>query len=773
MITPFLFILTGTLSGMLLSEIASPIPLWLLLALAFLFFLASYFVLREKGRFSQCMVIYLGGLIGGLVNYAAVDKRPNRNVEEKVLRCKLLHDASWQGGEEGRKFYTRLEVKTDEEKLLLSLYSAKPIELRAGTKIEAKAKLRPFKDKDAPGCFDRKSYYARRNIYREGTIKGKDITVDRSAAENTSLMRKLREKAVAALQSEKYPNAALLLRLMLLGSDETLPTSLEKGLRKSGVAHILAVSGLHIGLISGVWLMLLRAFGISRLAFDLPLLPFLWFYVLFLGDRPSVLRAVILMTLIVLGRVFNKATLSLHFLMVAAWLYAIISPKQIFSYSSLLSFSATAALLILLPAIAAELEEKREGLSFSKKAKLFIKEYFVQSLKITFCVTVFTLPIILAMLHMVTPLGFLMNMIIIPLCAVLLSAGLWRLAAFYILPVTVSSLFYDQALWLWERFLPLVALLGDSPFLTLNVPPFSMTTVLVYYLAIAFFALHVKTSQRAYREIFLCLLLILCFRFFKPPVFDDALKVTALDVGQGDCFIMRSDAGPLFVMDCGRSMGNSSKGETVTVPYLRNLGVQKIDCLYISHYDDDHMGGAKDIISSIRTKTIIAPPVIPSETNGWELMRLAEKLGVKWVTLTRGDKFGNSLALWPPIDPLPPTSNSRSLVLLTPFKGYCLMWTGDLPKTYEFDLLRGPEGGLPPVAAYKIPHHGSSSAGNDWFLAKLRPEISLLSVGPNPYGHPHKRLMLKYTHFGYKVLRTDELGTYTLILREAGKTPQN
>lgn len=771
MITPFLFILTGALSGTLLSEIVSPIPLWLLLALALLFFLASYIALRGRSRFWQCLTIYFGGLVGGLVNYAAVDVFPNGNAEEKILRCELLRDAAWQGGQDGRKYYARLEVKSEGEKLLLSIYADKPIELEAGTRIEAKVKLRPIKGKDAPGCFDKRAYYSRRNIYREGTVKGHEITLDRSACEEQGLMRKLREKAFAALQSDKYPNAALLLRLMLLGSEESLPDPIEKGLRKSGVAHILAVSGLHIGLISGVWIMLLRTLGISRLAFEIPLLPFLWGYVLFLGDRPSVLRAVILMTLIVLGRVFNKATLSLHFLMVAAWLYGVISPKQIFSYSSLLSFSATAALLIILPNIASQFSAKDENRNFWEKGARFIKEYFLQSLKITFCVTLFTLPVILAMLHMVTPFGFLMNVVTIPLCAVMLSAGLWRLAVFYFLPASVSSLFYDQALCLWEKLMPLIALFGDTPWLTINIPPFSVFSVLVYYLAIAFFALHCKTGERLHRDIFLCLLLLLYLRVFKPPVYDDALKVTALDVGQGDCFVMRSDLGPLFVMDCGRSMGNSSKGETVAVPYLRNLGAQKIDCLYISHYDDDHMGGAKDIISGIRTKTIIAPPVMAFETNGWELMHLAEKLGVKWVTLTKGQKYGGSQALWPPADPLPPTSNSRSLVLLTPFRWYSLMWTGDLPKTYEFDLLRGCEGGLTPVAVYKIPHHGSSSAGNEYFLAKIQPKISLLSVGPNPYGHPHKRLMEKYERFGYKVLRTDELGTYTLILREAGRAP--
>ena len=771
MITPFLFILTGTLSGTLMSEIVSPFPLWMLLALALLFFLASYLVLRRKSRFLQCLVVYFGGLVGGLVNYAAVNRSPNSNAEEKILRCELLQDASWQGGLDGRKYYARLEVKSEGEKLLLSIYADKPVVMEAGTKIEAKVKLRPIKGKDAPGCFDKRAYYSRRNIYREGTVKGHEITLDRSACAKPKLMRKLHEKANFALQSKKYPNAALLLRLMLLSSDESLPDPIEKGLRKSGVAHILAVSGLHIGLISGVWIMLLRALGISRLALEVPLLPFLWGYVLFLGDRPSVLRAVILMTLIVLGRVFNKATLSLHFLMVAAWLYGVISPKQIFSYSSLLSFSATAALLVILPNIASRFSAKDENRNFLEKTARFIREYFLQSLKITFCVTLFTLPVILAMLHMVTPFGFLMNVVIIPLCAVMLSAGLWRLAAFYVLPASVSSLFYDQALCLWEKLMPLIALFGDTPWLTVNVPPFSLFTVLVYYLAIAFFALHCKTNERLHRDIFLCLLFLLSIKVFKPPVYDDALRVTALDVGQGDCFVMRSDLGPLWVMDCGRSMGNSSKGETVAVPYLRNLGVQKIDCLYISHYDDDHMGGARDIISEIRTKTIVAPPYLHSETNGWELMRLAQKLGVKWVTLTKGCKFGNSLALWPPNDPLPLTSNSRSLVLLTPFKGYSLIWTGDLPKTYEFDLLRSCEGGLTPVAVYKIPHHGSSSAGNEYFLAKIRPKISLLSVGPNPYGHPHKRLMEKYERLGYDVYRTDELGTFTLILRDSGRAP--
>ena len=99
------------------------------------------------------------------------------------------------------------------------------------------------------------------------------------------------------------------------------------------------------------------------------------------------------------------------------------------------------------------------------------------------------------------------------------------------------------------------------------------------------------------------------------------------------------------------------------------------------------------------------------------------------------------------------------------------MWTGDLPKTYEFDLLRSCEGGLTPVAVYKIPHHGSASAGSEWFLKLLKPKAALLSVGPNPYGHPHKRLMEKYERLGYDVYRTDELGTFTLILRDSGRAP--
>ena len=759
MIPPFLFILSGMLSGILLSESGLRLPVSVLVFLTLAFFIFSYRAMKKPRGFALSLAIYFGALTAGLVNYRAKDAPRLTNSEEKVMTVRALEKARWTKGEKNKKHNAFLRVEHDGEKILLSIYSAQPFEIAKGDYLNAKIKLRPLAGAPASGCFDKRAHFARQNIYREGSVRGKTLLLSSGASAWEKSLERFREKLRAAISDEGYPVSSSLLIMMLLGGEEKVPYGVEKGMRKCGIAHIMAISGLHIGLLSGIWLLLLRALGISRLAFELPLLPFLWAYTIFLGDRPSVLRAVILMTFIVLGRFFNKAVLSLHFFLVSAFLYAVISPKMIFSYSSLLSYSATAALLIMLPLMDPKSGGERRGVGS------FFKDYFWQSLKITFCVMIFTLPITLRMQHMLTPLGFIMNVLIIPLCALILSSGILRLLTFFVLPISVSNALYHPALWLWEKLVPALEYLGDSFWLTVNSPHPGNLATLVYYLTLAFFFLSEKRKERIFRDIFLSLLFILSVMAFRPNTYDEALLVTALDVGQGDCFIQRQEGGQLTVIDCGRSFGSTSKGETVLIPYLRQLGVHTIDTLVLSHYDDDHIGGAKDVLRGMRVKRIIAPPLLPHETNGWEVMRLASQKEVEWLTAARGDRFGDTEVLWPPPDDLPETSNGRSLVLLTRFRGRSLMWTGDLPKNCEYALLEALPESFGRLDVYKVPHHGSASAGSYRLLKALSPKISLISVGPNPYGHPHRSLLARYRELSLPLLRTDELGTLTVRLK--------
>lgn len=795
MTAPVFYLLLGTLSGILFLECRTGFPAWLLYFLAAGYFLASFRVFANNLRRLFPYVVFLGAALCGMIHYSAADRFKPNGEEERFLVCRVLEKSAWARESEERKWFASLIAESPGERFKLLLFSQKPFPLRKGDLLAGTFRLAPLKGPAAPGCFDSAAHYARENVYRSAVLKGNFLLKGEGSGRFLSAMEKIRARTAESLENDRYPVSSLLLRIMLLGSREKLPASVERGIKKSGAAHILAVSGLHIGLLSGVWFLLTRLAGLSRMRYKLPLLPLLWIYALFLGDRPSVIRSVILMTLFLAGRVLGKATLSLHFLSLAAWLYALFSPKQIFSYSSLLSYASTAALLLMLPRFDALLDVRfSEHYSFFRRARAYLLDYFLQSLKISFAVLFFTLPLLLDMLHLVSPLGFLMNLAMIPLCGLLLVAGLFRLVIYFSpLPLVLSEYVWTPVLALWESIVPFIEWCGENNRLIINAAPLKPCALLVYYLTLLFFLLSGDCLAKYQKEtagggkdlraarilrsrLMTCRTIFLALLFFglsaalriRPP--SSALRVTALNVGQGDSFVVSSDLGGVWAVDCGRSYGGSSQGEMILMPYLRSKGVNVLEGLVLSHYDDDHIGGAKDLIREMRLKRILAPPALAHETVAWELRELARAKNIPWLEMTAGEELANGgyrlKALSPPASPLPATSNGRSLVVLVERSGFRLLFSGDAPKETEECQLAG-LGREPRVAVYKIPHHGSASSGGEEFLRALSPAVSLLSVGRNNYGHPHASVLETYKKCGLPILRTDREGTFTLTLRKA------
>ncbi|MBR5901335.1 ComEC/Rec2 family competence protein [bacterium] len=602
---PFFHILAGTLSGVLCSECFAKPPAWLWYFAAALYFLISFLAFFKRRSLPYPLLVFAGAFLGAALHYRAADRPADPREEERYTQCEVCEKAVWSRESEDRKYYASFVAAAREERFKAILYSRVPFSLEKGDVIACQFKYSPLKGAAAPGCFDAKAHYARENIYRSAVAKGNFLIKGPRPESLGKKIDALRDAASRSLSDERFPTASKLLRIMLLGSREKLPPEVERGIKKSGIAHILAVSGLHIGLLSGVWFLLTRLLGLSRLCFKLPLLPLLWLYALFLGDRPSVVRSVILMTFLIGGRIMRKATLSLHFLCAAAFLYALVSPKQIFSYSSLLSYAATAALLIMLPQMDSLFAFKRSAASsFWKRCAVFISDYVVQSLKISLAVLLFSLPLLLSMLHMITPLGFFMNILTIPLCALLLICGLWRMIVFFTpLPLVLSDICWDPVMLLWEKILPFVVSCGEKNLFVMSFPSMSPNLVLYYYLTLLFFLLSEQAVQKYnfcekeeeerrfrrrdvllsralfLRRIFLSLLLVGAAVLLRPFAPSAALRVTALNVGQGDAFVISSDLGPNLVVDCGRSSAVSSQGEQIVAPYLRNRGIGRIDAL--------------------------------------------------------------------------------------------------------------------------------------------------------------------------------------------------
>ena len=237
------------------------------------------------------------------------------------------------------------------------------------------------------------------------------------------------------------------------------------------------------------------------------------------------------------------------------------------------------------------------------------------------------------------------------------------------------------------------------------------------------------------------------------------LTVTAVDVGQGQCLVIRSGTAAA-VVDCGSSSVSDPDGRLLA--FLRGAGVDRVDLLLLTHYHSDHCSGVPDLLRQIPVRTAVLPP--PDDEVTWDesIRRLAEANGCQVFTVGEAPAdilFGDaSVRVWPPRGG--EDGNERCLAMLFSQGPFDVLVTGDMPASGERELLE--EGGLPDIELLVAGHHGSAGSSCEELLRAVTPEAAVISVGENDYGHPADSTLRRLERFGITVFRTDLLGTFTL-----------
>ena len=238
------------------------------------------------------------------------------------------------------------------------------------------------------------------------------------------------------------------------------------------------------------------------------------------------------------------------------------------------------------------------------------------------------------------------------------------------------------------------------------------------------------------------------------------MTVTAVDVGQGQCLVIRSGTA-VAVADCGSTSAEDPADRLAA--WLRGQGVTQIDLFLLTHYHYDHCGGVPDLLKKMPVRSALLPP--PDDEVTWDetIARLALRYGCSVHTV--GDaperiELGEaSVRVWPP-----PADggeeNERCLAFLFTQGDFDVLVTGDMPADGERELVSS--GALPDAEVLVAGHHGSAGSSCEELLEALRPEIVLISVGENEYGHPAGSALRRFDRCGARVLRTDELGTITV-----------
>lgn len=575
-----------------------------------------------------------------------------------------------------------------------------------------------------------------------------------------------------------------LLKAILLGEKGDMDDEVYRLYQKNGISHVLAISGLHVSVIGmGLWSGL-RRLGAGYWSAGAVAFGMLFAFGSIAGFGPSVIRAVFMMGLSFLAGAFGRTYDLPSAMSVPAMGLLLVNPYLLTQASFQLSFLAVTAIFF-------------PGEYLSKVWKL---TGFWQNLWTSVSIQFLTLPAVLYHSFEIPVYGIILNLLVVPLMTYVLISGILGLAGSFLwMPLGPFLLggahyilrLYQMACRLMERVSGAYLVLGRPGFL--GIAAYYGCLVVGVWMAAARAGekgnvgdgdwLKWKVGAMRLGTVVLLGIAGLLILAPTPP---RGLEVTFLDVGQGDSIVIRCGFETLLV-DCGSSQ-KKTIGEDCLVPFLKSKGVTKLDAVFVTHGDQDHISGVRALLEhpdwGIEIEELIIPVTGAEDPACETLVQLAEEQGIPIRVLQKEDP--KSLlptasqrtkddfqieCLHPGVDDglAQADRNDGSLVLRFRYGDFSMLLTGDVEKTGEEQILQ--DGKLGSVTVLKAAHHGSASSSSWEFLEAADPEYVIFSYGAgNRYGHPADAVVERCLEIGAKICSTAESGA--VILRTDGKNMQ-
>ena len=633
---------------------------------------------------------------------------------------------------------------------------------RMDERIIAEGKVGEFRTATNPGQFDMKNYYLYKGY-------GANMYIDtwESISGGYGLYRewlwRLRCYLGSVYDGIMKPEDAGVLRAMILGDKSELSDDIKELYRMNGIAHILAISGLHISIIGlGLYKTMRRT--------TMPVTPAVCIsavvmlsYAEMTGQGTSTVRAVT-MFLIMTGADILRRSYDLPTALVISALAGILeNPYELMTSGFWMSYMAVGGVAIFYPAM---------------KQKIRIENRYLRTVLSAvcsgICVTVFTMPLIALFYYEVPVYSVLLNLAVIPLMSVLMVTGLSALV--------IGSISLDAG---WIAAVPCSLIMSWYSFLCESIDklPFhnyicgapDIWQIVLFY-GVFILVIAYGKKLRLYERI-LTLPVSLALLFFKLP---SGFFVTMLDVGQGDGICVSS--GKTVCMIDGGSSSKKDLYKYTIMPFLKYNGFSKVDCWFISHPDSDHTSGLIEMLKTpdmggIEIGSIILPDAYGIYEDCEEVIELAEHQGVEVVYFSAGDQLSDEsgmrvFCLHPEEGYRTEDVNTYSEILEVSHGSFAGIFTGDATMQSEqnvFELLedekirqslRFPDGGYPLL---KVGHHGSHTSSSEEWLSWVSPSAALISAGEdNSYGHPHDDVLERLGRHGADVFRTDGSGAVTV-----------
>ncbi len=648
--------------------------------------------------------------------------------------------------------------------LLIRLYFGEGAgSLLPGDVIRCKSRLRKPRLFGMPGEFNWPRYLASEHIDMTAWVKNiEKITIlDRQENRINRKIVSWRSQIAKTIQGRMSEDRAYLVRALVLGEGGVIPDTIRKTLAKSGISHLFAISGLHLGMIAllGYRLLLTLYRRFPRLlnwqppqrALPLLLLPLLFGYLLLTGGAVSTSRAFVLAVLVAAFLCWRYYVNPLLLLASLALLSLLINPLLFWQAGWQLSFSGAAGILLWRPL----------WQHLSRDLRFYFR-YPVQLFLVTFAAMLATLPLVLFNFHLFAPVGVVANLICVPIVTLLaLPIGFSGLLFYPLFPqlagllLQLCGFILEVVLSLANWFTALPGCSGTYLFLS----HWQNLAVALLILPMLLFPLLVKTNRL--RFIICCILpAVVLWQF--PLTQSSPVALTMFSVGQGESMLLRNNRGEAVLIDGGGFYSDRfDVGERLLAPAFAELGVTELTAVVLTHDDLDHRKGLIFILDNFPVREFWVGQS-PAKLH-YSLQKVLSKRAIPVKVAPSGWSelpFWTSghLSLFNGATPESRKNDTSLVMYYRHSKGNSLLLTGDLEEPGVEKLL---EAGLPgPVSLLKLPHHGSKFSATDRLIDRLLPRFSLVSVGyQNRYHLPARSVVDYLQEKRVPLYRTDFSGT--------------
>lgn len=664
--------------------------------------------------------------------------------------------------------------------------------VKIGNIIKVRGKLRQFEEAANKGNFDSKKYYLSLGFY--GKIEAGTIEVINSDYSGIRQgLYEMRMEIIERLEKLCSDNKGIfsiinnkngIIGAIILGDKTDLDSDIKELYSVSGIAHILAISGLHISFIGmAIYRLLRRRF---RFLFSAAVsIPVVLSFGIMSGFGISTIRAIIMFILKIIGEVLGRKYDAITAISLAGLVLLVQNPFVVCNSGFQMSFGAIIAIVLILPIV-------EEILNTDNK--------IIKVLSANFTISLVMNPILAWNYYELPTFSFLLNIVVVPLMSVVIVSSIAGIFCSCIMFGFGKAVIFPGC-GILELYTFLCNIINKSSVASIVVGQPKVTIIIVYYAILLVVLFGLKNIRNKYtraekerniikKETGLVLekkakkerrikgqnvklrlacivgfLLLNCLIYYIP---NPGFYITFINVGQGDGILIHGDNGTKVMVD-GGSTSEKQVAKNCIVPYLKAEGIGTIDYSIITHTDKDHISGILEILENnnsnrIRIKNLVMPDINMKDDTYNELIEKAKLKKINVLYIKKGDTLSlgktKIKCIYPETTTTASDKNDYCTVLSVKNKTSKILLTGDISKEIEEKIKDDIEENY---TVLKVAHHGSNYSSSEKFLKKVNPKYSIISVGKNnSYGHPGNETMERLRKQGGVIYRTDEKGGITI-----------